>query len=303
MTYSIVARDPETGHLGVAVQTFNLAVGAWVPWATGGVGAVGTQALAERNYGPNGLELMEAGKSAQDALKTLLAADPKREYRQVAMVDARGNTASHTGECCLPAAGSFVGDSFCTQANMMVRDTVWGKMAEAYQAARGDFADRLMAALDAAQAEGGDMRGKQTAALLIVDSAKSAIPLINLRVDHDPEPLRQLHRMLRLHRAYMLEYKIAAYVEAGNTEPIYAIIQQIGELAPDEPYLHCLRALHLDRILGLREEALAILRPLVEQYPRWRRYLQREFMSAQHVGCLALDEQLLKALDISPTTK
>lgn len=297
MTYSIVAQDPKTGQLGVAVQTFNLAVGSWVSWAAGGVAAIATQALAERKYGTEGLKLIEAGKSAEEALEILLSADAKRAYRQVSMIDASGNIATHTGRCCLPEANSYVGDSFCTQANMMVRNTVWGAMAEAYQDAEGDFPDRLMAALDSAQAEGGDMRGKQTAALLIVDTVKSDIPLIDLRVDHDPEPLRQLHRMLRLHRAYMLEYKIADYVEAGNKELVYDIIEKIGQLAPDEQYLHCLRALHLERVLGLREQALAILQPLIEQHPEWRWYLQREFVASQQNGCPELDRQLLADLD------
>jgi uncharacterized Ntn-hydrolase superfamily protein len=297
MTYSIVARDPQTGQLGVAVQTFNLAVGTWVPWAAGGVGAVATQALAERSYGTRGLELIREGKSAPEALQTLLAADPQREQRQVSMIDAQGRIGTHTGRCCIPEAGSHLGDTFCTQANMMLRDTVWQAMAEAYQAAQGDLADRLMAALDAAQAEGGDMRGKQTAALLVVDRAESSIPLIDLRVDRDPQPLKRLRHMLRLHRAYTLEYQIADHVRSGDTQPVYGIIQKIVELAPEESYLHCLCALHLDRVLGRRQEALDILRPLVARQPQWRRYLQREYLVAQRDGCTELGEGLLAELD------
>ena len=167
MTYSIVAQDPDTGQLGVAVQTFNLAVGTWVPWAEAGVGAVATQALAERSYGTLGLDLIRGGKTAGHALRALLAVDSKRDFRQVSIIDYQGHIATYTGNRCFPEAGSHVGETFCTQANMMAHDTVWDAMAGAYQSPDGDFGDRLLAALDAAQAEGGDMRGKQTAALLI----------------------------------------------------------------------------------------------------------------------------------------
>lgn len=299
MTYSIIARDPETGQLGAAVQTCNMGVGAWVPWAAGGVGVVATQAMAERRYGTSGLELMAGGYTAVQTLQALLAADPKREYRQVSMMDQAGHIATHTGRCCLPEAGSFMGDAYCTQANMMVRNTVWEAMAEAYETGDGPLAERLLAALDAAQAEGGDIRGKQTAALLIVGERPSPIPLIDLRVDHDPNPLVQLRRLLRLHRAYALEYKIVDCVDNGHIEPIYDLIAQIGELAPDEPYLQCLRALHLERDLGLRREALAILEPLIAEHPQWRAYLERELTTAQVAPCPRLDPQLLRDLDHS----
>jgi len=302
MTYSIIARDPKTGQFGVAVQTFNLAVGTWVPWAAGGVGVVATQAVAERRYGTSGLDLMRGGYTAVQTLQALLAADPQRDYRQISMIDSAGNIATHTGAACLPEAGSFMGDTFCTQANMMLRDTVWQAMGAAYEAAEGDFANRLLAALDAAQAEGGDMRGKQTAALLIVDSKPAPIPLVDLRVDHDPNPLAQLRRLLRLHRAYTLEYEVVELVENGQTEPIYDLIQQIIELAPNEPYLHCLCALHLERDLGLREEAMAVLHSLIQVNPRWRTYLEREAAAAQTSSWPALDPQLLSALDQLQTT-
>lgn len=297
MTYSIIARDPQTGQLGAAVQTFNLAVGTWVPWASGGTGAVATQAMAERRYGTLGLDLMRGGYGAPQALQALLAADSKREFRQVSMIDNDGNIATHTGKCCLPEAGSFVGETFCTQANMMLRNTVWQAMAKAYEQSEGPLAERLLAALDAAQAEGGDLRGRQTAALLIVDSRPSPIPLVDLRVDHDPEPLLQLRRLWRLHQAYSLEYEIVEHVDGGNTEPVRDLIAQVDELAPDEPYLQCLCALHLDRVLGQRQEALAKLRPLVERGPQWRIYLERELSAAQAAGCLDFDPQLLHDLD------
>lgn len=297
MTYSIIAQDPETGHFGAAVQTCNLAVGTWVPWAAGGVGVVATQATAVRRYGTSGLDLMRVGYSAEQTLNALLTTDLEPESRQVSMIDRKGNIATHTGDCCLPEAGSYVGDGFCTQANMMAQDTVWGAMAAAYETAEGDLAERLLAALDAAQAEGGDIRGRQTAALLVVGDQPSSIPLIDLRVDHDPDPLGQLRRLLRLHRAYTLQSQIEDYKANGNLEPVRALIDQIGELAADEPYLQCLRALYLERDLGLREEAIAILRPLIEERPQWRDYLEREWKASQNGNCDPLDVQFLAKLD------
>lgn len=297
MTYSIVARDDETGHMGVAVQTFNLATGTWVPWAEGGVGAVATQALAERSYGPLGLGLIRGGKTAGEALAALLAVDPKREFRQVSIIDHAGNIATHTGDCCMSEAGSFVGDSFCTQANMMARNTVWGAMAEAYQSTEGDLADRLLAALDAAQAEGGDVRGKQTAAMLIVSAEQPHIPLVDLRVDHDPEPLLELRRLLRLHRAYMAEYSIADMVEAGEVDAAYELLNKIAGWAPDEPYLQYLRAMHLAGRFDRWEEAMEILDGLIREMPMWGEYLRLE-AGCDSFGCPGLGAGLLDALDI-----
>jgi uncharacterized Ntn-hydrolase superfamily protein len=297
VTYSIIARDPETGQLGAAVQTCNLAVGIWVPWAAGGVGAVATQATAERRYGTSGLDLMRAGFSANEALQGLLAADANSDVRQVSMIDSTGSVATHTGRCCIPQAGSFVGESFCTQANMMARDTVWSAMAAAYMAAQGSLAERLLAALDAAQAEGGDLRGKQTAALLVVGKEPSPVPLVDLRVDHNPQPVAELHRLLRLHQAYDLEYQIVDLIAAGQKDAAYDLIAQVGEAAPDEPYLHCLAALHLERDLGRRDEALSILQPLVADQPQWRTYLERELLASEEASCAGLDPQFLNDLD------
>jgi uncharacterized Ntn-hydrolase superfamily protein len=172
-TFSIVAHDPATGQLGVAVQSHWFGVGREVCWAEPGVGAVATQSLVKVSYGPLGLERMRRGLSAAQALADLLAADEGRELRQVAMVDAQGRVATHTGQRCMAAAGHEVGDAFSVQANIMVDSRVWPAMASAYRMAQGDLADRLLAALDAAQAAGGDLRGRQSAALLIVGAQRS----------------------------------------------------------------------------------------------------------------------------------
>lgn len=295
MTYSIVARDAQSGSLGVAVQTCNLAVGTWVPWAEAGVGAVATQAMAERSYGTLGLDLLRGHKSPQDTLSALLSVDSRRDFRQVSIVDARGHVASHTGGRCLPEAGSHCGDGFCTQANMMARNTVWDAMARAYCNVEGDFATRLLAALDAAEAEGGDIRGRATAALLIVGPDRTRIPLVDLRVDRHSDPVTELRRLYRLHRAYTTEYTIRDYVERGETDTAYELLQKVRKWAPGEPYLQYLCAIHLAGDLDRWDEALALLRPLVAEKPIWAEFLQRD-AAVNHFAPPGVSARLLKAL-------
>ena len=205
-TYSIVARDPDTGQLGVAVQSHWFSVGPLVPFAEAGVGAVATQSFVDPSYGPLGLELMKVGRSAPDALAGLVRADAGREVRQVAMIDAQGRVAAHTGDDAIIAAGHQVGENYSVQANLMERATVWPAMAEAFERAEGDLAGRMLAALQAAQAEGGDIRGRQSAALLVVSGDPTGLPwvdrIFDLRVEDHPRPLEELARLLHLARAY-----------------------------------------------------------------------------------------------------
>ena len=205
-TYSIVARDPATGELGVAVQSHWFSVGSVVSWAEAGVGAVATQSFVDPGYGPLGLSLMRAGRSAPDSLKALLAGDPQRDVRQVGMVDAQGRAATHTGSLCIPAAGGQLGQEYVVQANLMEKPSVWPAMARAFEAAKGDLAERMLAALDAAEAEGGDIRGRQSAALVVVKARASGRPwadrVFDLRVEDHPQPLGELRRLVRLQRAY-----------------------------------------------------------------------------------------------------
>jgi len=200
MTYSIAARDPDTGEFGV---------GRGVPWAEAGVGAVATQSYTERSYGPFGLQLMKAGHSAADALAGLVAADEGERFRQVGMVDAEGRAAAHTGSGCVRECGHLVGDGFTVQANMMGRDTVWGAMATAYQAAEGTLARRLLAALEAAEAEGGDFRGSQSAAILVVEGEPTGFDwkgrVSDLRVDDHADPVGELRRLLEIEEDYRAE--------------------------------------------------------------------------------------------------
>ena len=207
-TYSIVARDAKTGELGVAVQSHWFGVGAMVPWAEAGVGAVATQSFVDASYGKLGLDLMRAGRSAPDALKGLLAADPSREVRQVAMIDFSGKVSAHTGAKCIPATGQHVGENYSVQANLMLSDKVWPAMARAFESTQGDLAGRMLAALDAAQAEGGDIRGKQSAALIVVSGKPTGRTwqdrVFDLRVDDHADPVGELRRLVNLQRAYNL---------------------------------------------------------------------------------------------------
>jgi uncharacterized Ntn-hydrolase superfamily protein len=205
-TFSIVARDPKTGEMGVAVQSHWFSVGADVPWAEAGVGAVATQSFVDSSYGPKGLDLMRLGKSASVALKELIAADSREAVRQVAMVDAKGGVAVHTGKRCVEHAGHKTGDGYSVQANLMLNDGVPSAMAKAFERAEADLTDRMMAALEAAQDVGGDIRGKQSAAMIVVKAQSSGKPWadrqVDLRVEDHPEPLKELRRLLKLARAY-----------------------------------------------------------------------------------------------------
>ena len=206
-TYSIVARDSVTGELGVAVQSHWFSVGPLVPWAEAGVGAVATQSFVDPSYGPLGLELMRLGRTAPEALEALVSTDEGEAVRQVAMIDARGTAAAHTGSRAIYAAGHKTGKQYSVQANLMEKPTVWETMARAYEGSQGDLAERLLAALEAAENEGGDIRGKQSAAILIVSAENTGRPWFDrkfdLRVEDHPDPVPELRRLVRLQRAYL----------------------------------------------------------------------------------------------------
>lgn len=207
MTYSIVARDPDTGLMGVAVQSHWFSVGSVVTWGEAGVGVVATQAFANPSYGPLGLDLMRDGVPAPEALASLLEKDAGAERRQVAMIDANGDVGVHTGDRCIAGAGHVSGDAYSVQANMMLTDTVPDAMSAAYVAASGDLVDRLLAALDAADAAGGDIRGRQSAAILVVEAERADVHpslgrVLELRVEDHASPLVELRRLAHVKRAY-----------------------------------------------------------------------------------------------------
>jgi uncharacterized Ntn-hydrolase superfamily protein len=167
-TFSIVARDPQTGEMGVAVQSHWFSVGTIVTWAEAGIGAIATQSFVNASFGPRGLEMLRQGMTPQQAVDSLLATDEGREFRQLAIIDSKGNVASFTGKKCVQPAGNLVGDNFSCQANLMINDKVWPSMADAFKKATGPLAERMMAALEAGQQAGGDIRGKQSAAMIVV---------------------------------------------------------------------------------------------------------------------------------------
>ena len=236
-TYSIVARDPATGELGVAVQSHYFSVGPIVPWVEAGVGAVATQSLVLVDYGPNGLAAMREGKTAREALDALVAADAHNEGRQVAMVDAKGNVATYTGKNCIPFAGHKAGNQYSCQANLMANDKVWPAMAEAFEKAQGDLAERMMQALEAAEKAGGDVRGKQSAAIVVVKATSTGKPwqdrLFDLRVEDSPKPLEELRRLMRLRRAYNLEDQGDNYVSEKNLPKALEAYEAAMKLAPE----------------------------------------------------------------------
>jgi uncharacterized Ntn-hydrolase superfamily protein len=206
-TFSIAARDPANGDLGVAVQSKFLAVGAVVPWVRAGAGAIATQAAANVAYGPDGLALLEGGRSAPEVVRHLVAADPLRDHRQVGIVDRDGQAAAHTGSACLTWAGHVVGDGYCCQGNILAGAAVVAEMARAFEAGAGELAERLVAALAGGQAAGGDRRGRQSAALYVARAGGSYGGVldryVDLRVDDHPHPIAEIERLLRLHRFYL----------------------------------------------------------------------------------------------------
>lgn len=271
-TYSIVARDPATGELGAAVQSHWFSVGSAVIWAEAEVGAIATQAFAEPSYGPLGLDLMRIGKSAPAALAGLLAADERREGRQVAMLDAQGRAAAHTGKETIAEAGHIVGAGFTVQANMMLRPTVWPAMKQAFESARGDLAERMLAALDAAEAEGGDIRGRQSAALLTVSGKSTRRPwvdrIFDLRVDDHPEPLVELRRLVGVQRAY--GHKLAAdrALARGDLETGAREYESAEHLVPDNPEFPFWHAVGLLG-LGRADNAAEVFRKVFAKDANW----------------------------------
>ncbi|TAH35096.1 MAG: M20/M25/M40 family metallo-hydrolase [Planctomycetota bacterium] len=270
-TYSIVARDPETGQLGVAVQSHWFSVGSVVTWAEAGVGAVATQSFAREAYGPELLEDLRAGMAPKEALDKRVGADEGRDVRQVAAVDARGGVDAWTGKGCIPAAGHVVGEGFSVQANIMLDAGVVPAMAAGYRQAKGDFAERLLAALEAAQRAGGDARGMQSAALLIVDGRKREQAwrgvLVDLRVEDHARPLEELRRLLNVHRAYAAANAGDERLAAGDAEGALAEYTRADALYAEQVELSYWRAVGL--VQQGADEGFELLRRVFARDPAW----------------------------------
>ncbi len=277
-TFSIVARDPKTGEMGVAVQSHYFSVGPVVPWAEAGVGAVATQSLVLVDYGPDGLALMRKGLTARQALDQLVAADTARAGRQVAMVDARGNVATWTGPACIPDAGQRTGPQYSVQANLMANERVWPAMAKAYERARGDLAERMLQALEAGQAAGGDIRGRQSAAILVVKAESSGKPwadrIMDLRVEDSPEPIRELRRLVRLRRAYNFEDAGDNAISAKHPDEALKMYEQAAQLAPDVVELQFWAAVSM-YTNGREAESLTLFHRVFAREARWVQLVPR----------------------------
>lgn len=277
MTYSIVARDPDTGDLGVAVQSHWFSVGSIVTWAQPGVGAVATQANAEVTYGPGALALMADGVPAPDALARLVAADPGGPSRQVAVVDALGRVGVHTGPKCIAYAGHITGEGVSCQANIMVSERVWPAMLDAFGAGSGSktLTTRLLDALDAAEREGGDLRGRQSAAILVVPAqGEPWRTLVSLRVEDHPEPLAELRRVVRLHEAYGLAGQADELLGAGRHDEAARLYTKASECVPDSHELLFWAGLGTAQA-GDLEAGVDQVRRAIELQPTWRELLPR----------------------------
>jgi uncharacterized Ntn-hydrolase superfamily protein len=338
-TFSIVARDPQTGDMGVAVQSHWFSVGQMVPWAEAGVGAIATQSFIDPSYGKLGLDMMRAGKSAPDVLIELLEKDKSRDVRQVSMIDAKGVVATFTGAKDIQAAGhelgsacgyntrnipqekrttlncydritkSFdggkidIGSGFSVEANLMANDKVWPAMYDAYYASKGDLAERMLAALDAAQAAGGDIRGRQSAAIIVVKGKSSGKPwqdrIFDLRVDDSVEPLKELRRLVTLQRAYNEMNAGDLAVEHNDNEAAlkhYSTAEQIMESAPNTDksrlaeaiYWHAVALVTMKRV----DESLPLFKRAFSLQPTWRELTPRLPKS----GLLPDDAALVKRI-------
>ena len=311
-TFSIVARDPQTGEMGVAVQSHWFCVGCSVAWAEAGVGAIATQSFIDPSYGKLGLDLMRTGKSAPDALKGILASDLGRNVRQVAFIDLQGDVAVWTGGKDIADAGHIAGDpiadknisadgtlwigkNFSVEANMMLNDKVWPAMAKAYQEAKGDLADRMMAALDAAQAAGGDIRGRQSAAIIVVKAKSTGKPwndrIFDLRVDDSPEPLKELRRLITVQRAYNHMNAGDLAVEHKDNEGALREYSAASKLVPDNLemlYWHAVALVTMNRI----DESLPLFRKVFQGDPNWVELTRR----LPKAGLLPDDPKLIERI-------
>jgi uncharacterized Ntn-hydrolase superfamily protein len=295
VTYSIVARDPETGQLGVGVQSCAWGTGAVVPWAEAGVGAIATQAFADVAYGPRALEQLRNGQRAPEVLAALVAADQGEAVRQVAIVDAFGDVAVHTGSGTVAEAGHRSGDGYSVQANMMLRDTVPDAMATAFETASGDLATRLLAALDGAEAEGGDFRGRQAGAIVVVEGERAGAPahgvVVDIRVDDHEYPLDELRRLLRLSQSYTTLDNAVEALMGGDAIRAVELIEQIGpELThvAERPVAHAMALMMLARPDDARR--------VVEAYDGDRSVPRTYAHRLRDAGMIPVDEATLASL-------
>ncbi|WP_044403930.1 DUF1028 domain-containing protein [Lacinutrix sp. Hel_I_90] len=277
-TYSIVARDSVTGDIGVAVQSHWFSVGSVVTYGKAGVGVVATQSLVNPMYGPKGLELMAEGKAPQEALNLLLETDTGNAYRQVAFLDVNGNVATHTGDLCIEAAGHKQGKNFSVQANMMLNNTVWTAMASAFESTKGDLSTRILAALKAAENEKGDIRGKQSAAILIVKGKATGNSwedtIMDLRVEDNENPIQELERLVTIHKAYDFMNKGDLAMEKGDTKAAESLYLNAQKLFPENIEMKFWYAINLLNNKQY-EKARPVLKEIYKADKNWKTLTSR----------------------------
>lgn len=272
-TYSIVARDTLTGEMGVAVQSHWFSVGTIVSWGEAGVGVIATQSFVNVSFGPDGLALLKEGYTAKEVLDKLIAEDEGRDFRQLAVLDSKGNVAAYTGRKCTPEAGQIEGNQFSVQANLMRNETVWSVMKETFENSQGSLADRLLLTLEAAEEAGGDIRGKQSAALLVVKAESTGKVwedrLVDLHVEDHTEPLVELRRLYRVHLAYEHMNKGDLAIEQGDMELAMKEYSAAEELFPENLEMKFWRAVTLTNI-GELESALPVFKEVFSKDNNWK---------------------------------
>jgi uncharacterized Ntn-hydrolase superfamily protein len=295
-TYSIVARDSATGEMAVGVQSHWFSVGTVVSWAEAGVGAIATQSFANVSFGMRGLALLKEGKTPQETLDELLSDDDAREFRQVAIIDKQGRVAVHTGSSCVEYAGHTTGTNFSVQANMMLNDKVWPAMAKSFEKNKHlPLAERVLAAMQAGQAAGGDIRGQQSAAILVVKGESSGKPwedkVIDLRVDDNPQPLQELERLLKVFRAYEHMNRGDLAIEQGNMQQAMQEYTAAEKMFPDNIEMQYWHAITLANG-GKTAEAAAMLKKIYKKDKNWQEMTRR----LPKAGLLQVSEKELKQL-------
>lgn len=294
-TYSIVARDTLTGEMGVAVQSHWYSVGTIVSWGEAGVGVIATQSFVNPSFGPRGLALLKQGLSANQVLDLLIESDDGRDVRQVAILDVEGNVASYTGKYCIDDAGNIVGKNYSVQANMMLNDKVWGAMANTFENSTGPLADRLMLCLEAAENSGGDIRGKQSAAILVVKAESTNQPWldrkVDIRVDDNPEPLKELRRILKVHTAYDHMNKGDLAIEHNDMELAMKEYSAAETMFPENEemkYWHAVTLANINKI----DESLPLFREVFTKNTNWVKLTPRLIKSK----LLTVNEESLKRI-------
>ena len=294
-TFSIVARDAETGKMGVAVQSHWFSVGSLVAWGEAGVGVVATQSFVNPSFGQRGLELLMKGMTAQGVVDLLISTDEGRDIRQLAIVDAKGNSASYTGVKCISEAGNIVGDNYSVQANMMLNNTVWGAMSKAFENSKGPLAERLIAALEAAQQEGGDIRGKQSACLLVVNGVATGNlwedRLIDLRVEDNSNPIQEIKRLLKVYRAYEHMNKGDLAVEKNDMKLAMDEYNAAMKMFPENLEMKYWTAVSLANTVGV-EKSLPMFKEIFQLDKNWKELTKR----LVPVGLLTVDESALERI-------